>query len=64
MKIKIINCENSIIPKTSPAPNGYIEAKLKSLGKCPNTPPPKKKIPYQWNSDESTLILDFNEVKT
>ena len=24
------------------------------------TPPPKKKFQYQWKSDESTLILDFN----
>ncbi len=37
IKIKIVIFENSIIPKASPAPNGSIEEKLKSLGKCPNT---------------------------
>ena len=29
----IVICKNSIIPKASPAPNGIIEEKLKSLGK-------------------------------
>ena len=62
IKIKIVICENYIIPKASPAPNGSIEEKLKSLGKCPNTPP-RKKIQYQRKSDESTLILDFNKLK-
>ena len=37
----IVICENSVIPKASPAPNGSIEEKLKSRGKCPNTPPKK-----------------------
>ena len=59
MKIKIVICKSSIIPKASSAPNGSIEEKLKSLGKCPNTAKKKKKIQYQWKSDESTLILDF-----
>ena len=47
---KIVICKNSIIPKASPAPNGSIEEKLKSLGKCPNTAAKKKKkkkIQYQ-----------------
>ena len=56
---KNVICKSSIIPKASSAPNGSIEEKLKSLGKCPNTAK-KKKIQYQWKSDESTLILDFN----
>ena len=37
-------CKNSIIPKASPAPNGSIEEKLKSRGKCPNTAAKKKKF--------------------
>ena len=48
-KKKIINifiCKNSIIPKASPAPNGSIEEKLKSLGKCPNTAK-KKSVPVK-----------------
>ena len=40
---KIVIGKNSIIPKASPAPNGSIEEKLKSLGKCPNTAKKKKK---------------------
>ena len=40
---KIVICKNSIIHKASPAPNGSIEEKLKSLGKCPNTTKKKKK---------------------
>ena len=55
---KKVICKSSIIPKASSAPNGSIEEKLKSLGKCPNTAPiPPKKIQYQWKSDESTLLL-------
>ena len=47
IKIKIVICENSIIPKPFPAPNGSIEEKLKSLGKCLNTPPQKKSVPMK-----------------
>ena len=43
IKIKIVICKSSIIPKASSAPNGSIEEKLKSLGKCPNTAAKKKK---------------------
>ena len=46
-KNKIVICKNCIIPKASPAPNGSIEEKLKSLGKCPNTAAKQKKIQYQ-----------------
>ena len=41
---KIVICKNSIIPKASPAPNGSIEEKLKSLRKCPNTAAKKKNL--------------------
>ena len=70
---KFFICKSYIILKASPAPNGSIEKKLKSVEKCPNTaPPPKKKttnisVPisedrrkYKWKSDKSTLMLDFN----
>ena len=40
---KNVICKSSIIPKASPAPNGNIEEKLKSLGKCPKTKKKKKK---------------------
>ena len=60
-KKKKVICKSSIIPEASSVPNGSIEEKLKSLGKCPNTTPPKKTtIQYQWKSDESTLTFDFN----
>ena len=64
-KKKIVICKSSIIPEASSVPNGSIEEKLKSLGKCPNTAKKKKKkkkkkIQYQGKFDESTLILDFN----
>ena len=42
-KKKIVICKSYIIPKASSAPNGSIEEKLKSLGKCPNTAKKKKK---------------------
>ena len=48
---KKVICKSYIIPKASSAPNGSIEEKLKSLGKCPNTAKKKKKNQYQWKSD-------------
>ena len=39
---KKVICKSSIIPEASSVPNGSIEGKLKSLGKFPNTAPPKK----------------------
>ena len=42
-KRKIVICKSYIIPKVSSAPNGSIEEKLRSLGKCPNTAKKKKK---------------------
>ena len=56
---KKVICKSYIIPKASSTPNGSIEEKLRSLGKCPNIAK-KKKCQYQWKSDKSTLILDFN----
>ena len=57
-KKKIVICKSYIIPKASSfyTPNGSIEEKLRSLGKCPNTAKKKK---FQYH-DKSTLILDFN----
>ena len=44
---KIVICKSYIIPKASSAPNGSIEEKQRSLGKCPNTAKKKKKFQYQ-----------------
>ena len=48
---KKVFCKSSIIPEASPVPNGSIEEKLKSLGKCLNTTQKKKKknsVPVTW----------------
>ena len=46
---KIVICKSSIIPEASSVPNGSIEEKLKSLGKCPNTAKkkPKNSVPVK-----------------
>ena len=41
---KNVICKSSIIPEASSVPNGSIEEKLKSLGKCPNTAKKKTKF--------------------
>ena len=59
-KTKVI-CKSSIIPEASSVPNGSIEEekknnkKLKSLGKCPNTAPIKKK----FSTSESLTKVPF-----
>ena len=52
-KKKIVICKNSIIPEASPAPNGSIEEKLKSLGKCSNTAAKKKKKKKKFSTSKS-----------
>ena len=65
-KKKVI-CKISIIPEASSVPHGSIEEKTKKPRKMSQYRPlkkKKKKIQYQWKSDESTLILDFKLKKT
>ena len=59
IKIKIVICKSSIIPKPFSAPNGSIEEKTKKPRKMSQYRQKKKKIQYQWKSDESILISDF-----
>ena len=72
-KRKIFICKSYIIVKSSLAPNGSTEEKLKSLEKSPNTAKNNNIISVavsedrwkcKWKYDKSTLILDFNKVKT
>ena len=46
-----------MIPKASSAPNGSIEEKLKSLGKCPNTAKKKKKKKKKFSTSESLTMV-------